>query len=63
MAMKLYPLHYGGDILKLSENRVLRRIFRLRRNEVTASLRGVHNEELYNLYSSPCIKINPRRIR
>jgi hypothetical protein len=37
------------------ENRVLRRIFGPRRDEETAQWRKLHNEELDNLYSSPCI--------
>jgi hypothetical protein len=37
------------------ENRVLRRIFRPKRDEVTGGWRKVHNEELHNLYSSPSI--------
>jgi hypothetical protein len=37
------------------ENRVLRRIFGPRRDEVTANWRKLHNEELHNLYSSPNI--------
>jgi hypothetical protein len=37
------------------ENRVLRRIFLLNRDEVTGSWRKLHNEELHSLYSSPCI--------
>jgi hypothetical protein len=32
---------------------VLRRIFGPKRDEVTASWRKLHNEELRNLYSSP----------
>jgi hypothetical protein len=36
-------------------NRILRRMFGSRRNEVTGSWRKLHNEELYNLYSSPSI--------
>jgi hypothetical protein len=32
---------------------VLRRIFELKRNEVEARWRKIHNEELHNLYSSP----------
>jgi hypothetical protein len=32
-------------------NRVLRRIFRPRRGEVTGGLRKLHNEEFQNLYS------------
>jgi hypothetical protein len=34
------------------ENRVLRRIFGPKRDEVTGEWRKLHNEELYNLYSS-----------
>jgi hypothetical protein len=37
------------------ENRVLRRIFGLKRDEVTGEWRKLHNEELHNLYSSPNI--------
>jgi hypothetical protein len=37
------------------ENRVLRRIFGPKRDEVTGEWRKLHNEELYNLYSSPDI--------
>ena len=35
------------------ENRVLRRIFGHKRDEVTGEKRKLHNEELNNLYSSP----------
>jgi hypothetical protein len=35
------------------ENRVLRRIFGLKRDKVTGGWRKLHNEELHNLYSSP----------
>jgi hypothetical protein len=41
--------------LRVFENRVLRRIFRLKRNEVIGGWRKPHNEELHNLYSSPSI--------
>jgi hypothetical protein len=41
--------------LRVFENRVLRRIFGPRRNEVTGDWRKPHNEELHNLYSSPNI--------
>jgi hypothetical protein len=37
------------------ENRVLRRIFGPKRDEVTGEWGKVHNEELHNLYSSPDI--------
>jgi hypothetical protein len=39
--------------LRVFENRVLRRIFELKRNEVTREWRKLHNEELHDLYSSP----------
>jgi hypothetical protein len=37
------------------ENRVLRRIFGPKRDEVTGEWRKLHNEGLHNLYSSPDI--------
>jgi hypothetical protein len=37
------------------ENRVLRRIFGPNRDEVTIEWRKLHNEELYDLCSSPSI--------
>jgi hypothetical protein len=46
-------------------NRVLRRIFGPKRDEVTGELRKLHNEELHNLYSSPDIirKMKSSRMR
>jgi hypothetical protein len=41
--------------LRAFENRVLRRIFGPKRDEVTGGWRKLYNEELYNLYSSPSI--------
>jgi hypothetical protein len=41
--------------LRVFGNRVLRRIFEPKRDEVTGGLRKLHNEELHNLYSSPSI--------
>jgi hypothetical protein len=41
--------------LRVFENRVLRRIFGPKRDEVTGEWRKLHNEELHNLYSSPDI--------
>jgi hypothetical protein len=35
------------------ENRVLRRIFGPKRDEVTGEWRKLHNGELHNLYSTP----------
>jgi hypothetical protein len=37
------------------ENRVLRRIFGPKKDEVVGSWRKLHNEEFHNLYSSPSI--------
>jgi hypothetical protein len=37
------------------ENRVLRRMFGLKRDEVTGEWRKLHNEELHDLYSLPSI--------
>jgi hypothetical protein len=37
------------------ENRVLRRIFGQKRDEVTGGWRKLHNEDLHNLYSPPSI--------
>jgi hypothetical protein len=47
------------------ENRVLRRIFGPKRDEVTGEWRKLHNQELHNLYSSPDIirQIKSRRMR
>ena len=41
--------------LRMFENRVLRRVFGPKRDEVTGEWRKVHNEELNNLYSLPNI--------
>jgi hypothetical protein len=51
--------------LRVFENRVLRRIFGPKRDEVTGERRKVHNEELHNLYSSPDIisQVKSRRMR
>ena len=51
--------------LRVFENKVLRRIFRPRRDEVTGEWTRLHNEELNDLYSSPNIVrvIKWRRMR
>jgi hypothetical protein len=64
---------YGYETLSLTlkeeqrvfENRVLRRVFGPRRDEVMGGWRNLHNEELRCLYSSPSIIriIKSRRMR
>jgi hypothetical protein len=51
--------------LRVFENKVLRRIFGPKRDEVTKKKKKLHNEELNNLYSSPNIvrMIKSRRMR
>jgi hypothetical protein len=51
--------------LRVFENRVLRRIFGLTRDEVTGEWRKLHDEGLNNLYCSPSIfwVIKSRRMR
>jgi hypothetical protein len=51
--------------LKIFENRVLRRIFGPKRDEVIVEWRRLHNKELYALYSSLDIirVIKTRRLR
>jgi hypothetical protein len=51
--------------LRVFGNRVLRRIFGPKRDEVTGEWRKLHNEELRDLYSSPSIIriIKSRRMR
>jgi hypothetical protein len=41
--------------LRVFENRVLRRIFGPKRDEVTGGWRKLHNEKIPNLYSSPSV--------
>jgi hypothetical protein len=48
--------------LRVFENRVLRRIFGPKRDEVTGEWIKLHNQELRDLYSSPSIiRINKSR--
>jgi hypothetical protein len=51
--------------MRVFENRVLRRIFGRKREEVVGSRRRLHNEELHNFYASPNIirVIKSKRIR
>jgi hypothetical protein len=52
-------------ILRVFENRVLRRIFVPKSDEVVGGLGKLHNEEFHNLYSPPRIirMIKSRRMR
>ena len=51
--------------LRVFENRVLRRVFGPKRDEVTGEWRKLHNEELSDLYSLPNIVrgVKSRRMR
>jgi hypothetical protein len=51
--------------LRVFENKVLRRIFGPKRDEITGEWRRLHSEELYALYSSPNIirVMKSRRLR
>jgi hypothetical protein len=51
--------------LKVFENRVLRRIFGPKWDEVTGGWRQLHNEELHDLYCSPSVSriIQSKRMR
>jgi hypothetical protein len=51
--------------LRVFENRVLKRIFGPKRDEVTGEWRKLHSEEFHNLYSSPDIirQLKSRRMR
>ncbi|KAJ4434599.1 hypothetical protein ANN_23161 [Periplaneta americana] len=51
-----------GHRLRVFENKVLRKIFGAKRDEVTVEWRKLHNTELHALYSSPDI-IRNRRLR
>jgi hypothetical protein len=41
--------------LRVTENRVLRRVFGTKREEMAGGWRRLHNEELHNFYTSPNI--------
>ena len=47
----------GGNELRVFENMVLRRIFEPMRDEVTGECRGLHNEELNDLYLPNIVRV------
>ena len=68
----IWPFPTVADVINLFcfsmtrmvfENKVLRRIFGPRIDEVTGDWRRLHNEEIHVLYSSPNIVIKSRRMR
>jgi Leu/Phe-tRNA-protein transferase len=54
-----------GHRLRVFKNRVLRKVFVPKRDEVIGKLRRLHNEELYDLYFSENFSkvIKSRRMR
>jgi hypothetical protein len=62
MGVELGISHEGKMVF---ENRVLRRLFGPKRDDVTGEWRKLHNEELHILYSSPNIirQIKSMRMR
>jgi hypothetical protein len=51
--------------VRVFENRMLKRIFGPKKDELTRDLRKLHNEELHKLYSSPSVirVIKSRRMK
>jgi hypothetical protein len=58
-------IYIGFSKLRVFENKVLRRVFGPKRDEVTGECSKLHNEELHDLYSSPTVVrvITSRRMR
>jgi hypothetical protein len=60
----LYGCETWSLTLRVFKNRVLRRIFGPRRDEVTGEWRRLHNKELHDLYSPTIVRvIKSRRMR
>jgi hypothetical protein len=53
VSLSLFFTFTEGHKLRMFENGVVRRIFGVKRENVTGGRRKVHNEELHNLYPSP----------
>jgi hypothetical protein len=49
--------------LRVFQNRVLRRLFGLKRDEIVGGWRKLHNEELHNLHCSRNRMFKSRRMR
>jgi hypothetical protein len=56
---------YEEHRIREFENRMLRRIFGPKKNEIVKGWKKLHNEELHNMYSSPSIirMIKSKRMR
>jgi hypothetical protein len=54
-ARQFYLLNQGGALTEDVENRMLRKIFGTKRDEVKGEWRKLLNKELHDLYSSPSI--------
>ena len=65
MVVKLGLSPWEEHKLRLFENKVLRKIFGAKKDEMTGELRKLHNAELHPLYSSPNIikSVKSRRLR
>ena len=59
----LFSIYLG--LLSVLQNKVLRKIFGTKRDEITGEWRKLHNAELHALYSSPNIirSLKSRRLR